>query len=349
MELNEKDIRKLSVLFIILILAVLVFILLEPIMLSIIGGMILAYAFFPIYKLFSRKIKSKNLAASMVSLFVILIIIIPSYFLIPLLINQIFNLFQQAQQLDMQTILQTFFPSAPESFIIHTSVTLNSLISKVTSTILNTLLDILLDIPKILFHLAIVAFVFFFALRDSEKLGEYVSALSPLNKIQEKKLVQQFKNITNSVIYGQIVIGIAQGVVAGIGLFIFGVPHALLLSLIAVLLSVIPILGPFFVWIPATIYLALQGNTAVTVAFLVYNLLIVSNIDNLLRIYLISKKADLSQVIVLIGMVGGLFIFSILGLIIGPLLLAYFLVLLQAYKENSLSSMFRPDAPQNAT
>lgn len=340
MELNERNIRRISVLILILVLAILVFLLIEPILLSIIGGLILAYTFFPVYRIVLRKVRAKNAAATIVSLLVILIILVPIYFFIPFMVNQVFEIFQSAKTLNIQTFIKAVFPSAPNSFIIQMTATFDSLVGKISSSVLNSLVSFLLDIPTILFNLLIVAFVFFYALRDSDRLGEFMSSLSPLNKLQEKKLVQQFKDITNSIVYGQIIVGIVQGLAAGLGFFVFGVPNALILTALAVILSIIPVLGPFFVWIPAAVYLFSLGNTLPATLFLLYNLILVSNVDNFLRLYLISKKADLSQVVVLIGMVGGLFIFGILGLILGPLILAYFITFLNAYRANTLSSLF---------
>ena len=348
MELNEKDIKKLIAIFLILSLAILVFILVRPILLAIIWGLILAYIFFPVYRKVLQVIKRPNLAAFLICILVILLIVIPLYFFVPLIIGQAFDVFQYIQKLDMKSFIKVILPSAPEQFIIQVTLTLDSLISKFTSGILGGLADFLLEVPTLLFNLVIIAFVFFFTLRDSEKLAGFVSALSPLNRIQEKELVKQFKDITNSVIFGQILIGLAQGIMAGIGFFIFGVPHALVLTLLAILFSIIPILGAFFVWIPAAVYLFLQGNVPFAIIYLIYNIILVSNIDNLLRIYIVAKKTNLSQVIVLIGMVGGLFIFGILGLILGPLLLAYFITLLQAYKNNALFSLFKEEKKENA-
>ncbi len=343
MELSNKDIKRLSVLLMILLLTVLIFLLVKPILLSILGGLILAYTFQPIYKRISHRIKPGNLSAIVVSTIAILLIILPIYFLTPFMVNQIFQLFQRAQALDMKSFVTTIFPSAPETFIIQMTTTFDSVISRVSSSVLNNLIEFLLELPTFMFHLVIVAFVFFFALRDSKSLAEFVSALSPLNKVQEKKLVQQFKDITNSIIYGQFVIGIVQGIVAGLGFFLFGIPSALVLSILALIFSIIPVLGPFFIWIPAAIYLFSEGNTLVASLFLLYNVVIVSNIDNILRIYILSKKTDMSQVIILIGMIGGLFIFGILGLILGPLILAYFITFLKAYKDDTLSSLFSED------
>lgn len=341
--MTERDIKIMAVLFLVLVLGILVFILIKPIVLSIIGGLILAYAFFPLYSLFLKYIKSKNASAAITSILVIIIIALPLYFLTPLLIDQIFEMFSFFQTFNIQTFLQAIFPNASETFITQISASSYGIINKLSSGILNWLVDFLLDVPTIAFNFVIVAFVFFFALRDSDKLSEFASGLSPLNKIQEKKLVDQFKDITTSIVYGQILVGLVQGITAGIGFFIFGIPKAVVLTILAIAFSIIPVLGPFFIWIPVLIYLFSTGNNFIAITFLLYNLILTANIDNFLRIYLVSRKTNLSQVIVLIGMVGGLFVFGILGLILGPLILAYLVSFLDAYKEKTLSSLFKSE------
>ena len=341
--MTERDIKIIAVLFIFLVLGILVFILIKPIIMSIIGGLILAYAFSPLYAIFLKHIKSKNASSAITSIIVLIIIALPVYFLTPLLVDQVFEMFRVSQTLNIQDLLQTLFPNASSTFTAQITASSYSIINKISSGILNWLVNLLLDIPTIAFNFIIVAFVFFFALRDSDKLSKFASGLSPLNKVQEKKIVDQFKEITTSIVYGQILVGLVQGITAGIGLFIFGIPNAVVLTILAIAFSIIPVLGPFFVWIPISIYLFSLGNNFITITFILYNLILVSNIDNFLRIYLVSRKTNLSQVIVLIGMVGGLFVFGILGLILGPLILAYLLSFLNAYKDKTLSSLFKQE------
>ena len=344
MELSDKDIKRLSVMLLVLLLTVLVFILVKPIALSIIGGLILAYAFSPVYNGVLRVIKNRRVAAILVSILVLIIIILPIYFLTPPLFSQIFGLFETAQRLDIKGFLQFIMPAATEPFLVQATVTINTIISNLSSTILNFLIGFLLEFPTLMFHFLILAFVFFYSLKDSDKLTEFVADLSPLNKTQEQKFTKQFRDITNSIVYGQVVIGIVQGAGAGLGFFLFGIPNALILTVLAVGMSVIPLLGPFFVWVPALIFLFLEGNTSIAVMFLLYNLILVSNIDNILRLYLVSRKTEMSQAIIMIGMIGGLIIFGILGLILGPLLMAYFITFLKLYKANTLSSLFKTES-----
>lgn len=340
MPLTEKDIKRIGVGILLVIMGILAFIIVKPVIFSIVGGLILAYIFFPVYKFANKWIKSRNWAAALVSILALAIIFVPIWFVAPTIIDSVFELFKFSQDFDITILIKKFAPSASEQFIAQASITLNNAASKVVTLILSSVTDFLVDFAVFSLHLLLVAFVFFFALRDERELREFASGLSPLNKFQEKALKNQFKGITQSIVYGQIVVGVVQGILAAIGLFVFGVPNALVLSLVAILLSVIPVIGPFVVYLPAGAYLLLTGSPAVGIGFLLYNFIIVSSVDNILRTHFVSRKTNLSQAVVLVGMVGGLLMFGLMGLILGPLILAYFLTILRAYKENTISSFF---------
>jgi predicted PurR-regulated permease PerM len=124
---------------------------------------------------------------------------------------------------------------------------------------------------------------------------------------------------------------------------VFKVPNALILTVVATISSVIPLIGPGLVYVPATIYLGVTGEPFLAIIYLLYNLLIVSTVDNLIRAHLISRKTKASQAVILVGMISGLFVFGLLGLIIGPLVLIYFITFLKAYKDKTLSSLFSAD------
>lgn len=341
MEFSDKEIKRMLIIFVIFVLGVLVFFLVKPVAMSILGGLVLAYIFFPLYRITSKYLKSKNLSATIVSLIAMAVIIVPLWFIVPIMIQQLFELFRFSQTVDVQGFLEFIFSSAPEEFITQASLTLNTLVSKITSGVLNSLVNLFLNASTLLMNILIAAFVFFFALRDSDKLKEFVSEISPFNKTQEKVLIGKFRNTTYSIVYGQIIVGLAQGVVAGLALLIFGIPNALLLGALAIVLSIIPILGPALIWIPATIYLFATGSALTAAIFFLFNLIVVSSLDNVLRSYIVARSSELSTAIILIGMIGGLFVFGLLGLILGPLILEYFLTFLRAYKEKTLVSLFR--------
>lgn len=340
MEINEKDIKKFSLILLVVALAVLTFLIVKPIIISILGGLILAYVFFPVYKFLTKFVKYEWLAAGIVSIIALALIFVPLWFLTPMVVQQTFQLFQTTQDLDIRGLIVKILPTASEQLISQIDITLNNALGKITTSVLNKLVDFLVNFTTVALQLLLVAFVFFFALKDESKFREFISGLSPLNKIQEVKLVQQFKDMTSSIINGHVIAGILQGILAGVGFLVFGVPNALVLTVIAIIFGVIPLIGVGLIYIPVTIYLFVQGQQQLALIYLIYNLLFVSSLEHFIKTFFISKKTKISQVIVLIGMVGGFFLFGILGLILGPLILAYFITFLKAYKERTLSSLF---------
>ncbi|MBM3232233.1 AI-2E family transporter [Candidatus Pacearchaeota archaeon] len=342
MALSNKDIRRIFVYAVLLILAIATFLIIKPIVLSIFGGLILAYIFSPLHKIVYRTTHARNISATIMCALVLIIIIVPLWFTIPLIVQQIFDLFNLSQNIDYSQIVSRIFSSSTPEFNEKITTIIIQFTGNLASTIFDYFVGLLQILPTVLLNLAVILFVFFFALRDQESLKEFVAGISPFRKDKEAVLVTRFRDITSSIIYGYIVVGVIQGLALGLGLLIFGVPKALTLTVLGIFASMLPMIGPWFIWIPITITMMVSGNVGIALAFAVYCGFFVSTIDNILRPYIVSRKAGVSSVVVLVGMIGGLFVFNIIGLILGPLILAYLILFLKAYKDGTLSDMFSP-------
>ncbi len=343
MAIKEKDVKRYSAIVLVAFLIVLGFIIIKPILISIATGLLLAYIFYPAYKYLFKFFRERTTTALAVSVLVVLILLIPLWFLIPLVMRQLFDTFTFLQTLDVASFIRQILPSLSTQFQIDITTAIVGFIGRIATSSLTVLSSLLLDLPTVLLHFTVIVFVFFFGMRDGEKLKTYVTELSPLKKEKGTMLAQQFKQITNSIIYGNFIIGIVQGVLTGIGLLIFGVPNALLLTLFAILASVLPVLGAWLVWIPAALFLFSAGSTGMAIGFTVYSVVIVSTIDNVLRPYIVSRNTKSSSVIILLGMLGGLMVFGVIGFLIGPLVLEYIILFLDAYKSKTLADMFESE------
>jgi predicted PurR-regulated permease PerM len=153
-----------------------------------------------------------------------------------------------------------------------------------------------------------------------------------------KNLIKSTKGITSSILYGQILVGMIQGIFVGIGIFLFRIPNALVLTLLALLFGVLPIVGTAVVWVPLAIYLFVTGNVWAAIGIIFFGLLS-AFADNILRPLIVSKRANISPSIILVGMIGGIFFFGILGLILGPLILSYLLIILEVYRKKSVPGL----------
>jgi len=334
--MRDENIRKFMVIVLLLAMLVVAFFLIKPILLAIITGAILAYVFNPVYKLFLKYLKFPTLSAALVLMVTILLILLPIWFIAPSAVEHTFEVYRASQQIDFLQPLIDYFPQifVSKEFTETVSISLNSLISRTTNSLLGSLSVILLNLPTLFLQLVIMLFTFFYAMRDQGAFFGYLKSISPFSREVEKKFEEYSKGITSAVIYGQIVVGIVQGLIVGIGLFLFGVPNFLFLTLLAIIMGVLPIVGTLLVWVPAVIYLFLLGNTNAAIGMAVVGI-ISSSVDNILRPLLVARKTKIPSSIVLIGMVGGFLFIGIVGLIVGPLLLAYILIILELFRKKS--------------
>ena len=134
------------------------------------------------------------------------------------------------------------------------------------------------------------------------------------------------------MIYGFVVVGFIQGVVGGLSFFIFGVPNPLFWTLAMIIASILPI-GPWLVWIPAAALQFAMGEVAAAVGLAIFGLVVTNNIDLILRPILVGKKAEMHPLIILVGGLGGIITFGAIGLIIGPLILAFTISFIKVYRD----------------
>ncbi len=331
--------RKIVTGVIALTLIALTFMVLKPILLSIIMGIILAVVFLPIYDYTLKKVKNKNFNSALICLLLLLLIFIPIIFLTPIIIEQSFEVYVASQQIDLTNVIHSVFPSMTEDFSAEMGAVLNTFLTKSANSFVNSFSNLILNFPSFLLQLLIVFATLFFVLRDWKGLMEYVKSVLPFSENIEKKLFKSSKDITLSVIYGQILIGALQGLIVGIGFFIFGVPNFLFVTMLAVLAGIFPIVGTTIVWLPIMIFLFIAGNNFQAIGVGAFGA-VAMLIDNIVRPLIVSKRARMHPLLILVGMVGGFLLFGILGFILGPLVIAYAIIIMEIYRGKALKGIF---------
>ncbi len=334
---NFKNIINFVLITILFILAAMV---IYPIVYSIIYGILIAYLFYPLHKWLTKKIKNEIISALFVCIGLLIILTAITILLFGAVFNQAVSFYLLLQKLDMvetiRNILPNFITSSGVSENIISSI--GKQISNLVANYLQSFTNMITNIPVIILQIAVVIFTFFFALKDGDKVIEYFKSMSPLKKETEEKFFKQFKDITNSVLIGQIFVGIIQGIAAGIGYFIFGVNNATLLTFVTIIMAIIPIIGAWIVWIPVDIYLFATGKTGPAIGLLIYGALVITWIDNAVRTIIVARKTKINLWVITIGMLGGLLVFGFIGLIIGPLILAYVLLVIEVYRKSTIEN-----------
>lgn len=177
----------------------------------------------------------------------------------------------------------------------------------------------------------VMLYAMFFFLRDGKAILEKVFYYIPLRHEDELQMIERFASVTRATIKGTVIIGIVQGTLAGLALWLAGITGAAFWGTIMVILSVIPGVGSALVWIPAVIYLFVTDQVLAAVLVTAWCAAVVGTIDNVLRPKLVGKDARMPDLLILIGTLGGLFLFGPIGFIAGPLVFGLFLTVWEIY------------------
>jgi predicted PurR-regulated permease PerM len=170
----------------------------------------------------------------------------------------------------------------------------------------------------------------------------FIVALSPLPDDQDEKLIQKFKDMAAAILLGNGLGGLIQGTLGGIVFAFFGFQSPFLWGVIMALLAFLPIVGVGAVFLPAALYLILQGRLAAGIFFIVFYVVLSGSIEYLFKPKLVGKRVQMHTLLVFLSIIGGLKLFGILGIIYGPLVVTAFLTLTDIY-ESSYQRIVEPD------
>ena len=182
-----------------------------------------------------------------------------------------------------------------------------------------------------LLNLFVMMYAMFFFLRDGRVILEKIFYYMPLEHDDEQLVLQRFTSVTRATIKGTLVIGIIQGALAGAGFWLAGIDGAAFWGTIMVVLSIVPGIGAALIWVPAVIYLFLTGQTLAGTLLGAWCAAVVGTVDNVLRPTLVGKDAKMPDLLILVGTLGGLFLFGPIGFIVGPIVCGLFLTVWDIY------------------
>jgi predicted PurR-regulated permease PerM len=178
----------------------------------------------------------------------------------------------------------------------------------------------------------VMLFALFYLLRDGGKFKQDVIMLSPLADNYDDRIFSKLKQAIQSVVMGSLVVGLIQGVLTGLGFFLFGVPNPALWGSFAIVAALIPGIGTSLVLVPGILYLFFIGTTPHAIGLLVWGIVAVGVIDNLLGPLLVNRGVHVHPFLILLSVMGGLAFFGPIGFIAGPLIVALLFALLEIYK-----------------
>jgi predicted PurR-regulated permease PerM len=188
-----------------------------------------------------------------------------------------------------------------------------------------------------------VIFTMYYLFRDGERMRTAAYDMVPLSGPQAREIFDRTGEVISASVYGVLVIAVIQGVLGGLAFWVLGLPSALLWGVVMIFLSMIPMAGAFIVWVPAAIYLALTGHWVSALILTVWGALVIGSIDNFLRPKLVGERTRLHELLVFFSVLGGLQVFGVLGLVLGPVIVAITIALLDVLRHADGASPAPPE------
>jgi len=299
----------------------------------------------PLYKRLLLLLKGrKNVASLLTLLILVCLVLLPLAALIGVVVAQAIHVSQSVTPwvqrfIDQPTILSDYLHRAPyyEQLLPHRDMILQKLGSLVgnTSTLL---IDSLSSITKVTVNATIMSLIMlytmFYLLVDGKKLLEKILYYIPLENKDEQHLLQRFTSVARATIKGTLIIGMIQGALCGIGFALAGIPSPVFWGCLMAVLSIVPSVGTAIVWGPALIILILSKDVAGAVIVGIFCGLIAGNADNLIRPRLVGKDTEMHDLFILFSTFGGIAMFGIIGIIVGPIIAALFVSIWEIYGES---------------
>ena len=291
----------------------------------------------PVHRWIARHIQPRNLAAFAAVLFVVVVLIVPSFFLVERAVHE---------GVDGVRQLQVFFASdrwhsltSSEGKLGRAAAWLdenmdvgNSLQAVAGAASKGATRVVVASIRSIVL-LVIMLFTLFYFFRDHQKIVSGMISLLPLPDAEIERLVSVTADAIHATIYGRFTIAAVQGALGGLMFGLLGIHAPLLWALLMMLFSLVPMLGAFIIWVPAAIVLAIQGSWVKGVVLTIWGAFVIGLIDNLLYPLVVGNRLQMHSLLIFFAALGGIAAFGASGIVVGPVILSVGAGVLQLWRR----------------
>ncbi len=317
---------------------ILAFFIFRPFLYALILAIVFATVFAPFHKkALTITRERRGLAALLTTISVLIVVIVPLTFLGIQIFQEATELYSSLVENGGTTDLSRGIGNAMQSITrfspvpIEFSLDVNQYLKQGLSWLLQHLGPLFANIAKAIVGIFIFLVALYYLFKDGHKLKRVIIALSPLQDIHDETIFNKLTLAINSVVKGNLLVGLVQGMLTAVGFAIFGVPNAVLWGSIAVIAALIPGIGTALIILPAILYLYLSGETLFAAGLLFWGITAVGLVDNFLGPKLVERGIQLHPFLILLSVLGGIGFFGPLGFLLGPLILSLLFAFLEIY------------------
>lgn len=315
-----------------------VFLIVLPFLEWILAAMIFAYVLHPIHRRLVPRVhrgpigrrNAERIAAIVSVLLGLLAVVLPALYLLSRFVREAEAIAAGDIELDTSAIETTIAETT--GLAVNLDTALERFGAWLTSVVVGDLAGLVNLVLVVSIGIALVLFLVFFLLVDGERFVAWTLELVPLEEDLRTELHVQIERTTWGAVIGHAVAAVVQAVVAGVGLWMVGIPNVAFWTLVMLVLAFLPLIGVFLVWGPAAGYLLLVGDVVPGAFLLLYGLTLVSLVDTWIRPLVIDQQARLNPAVILVGVFGGIFTLGFVGLFVGPILIGVLVAILETLR-----------------
>lgn len=300
---------------------------------------ILAVVFEPFHQRLVRILRSPSLSAFLTTLIVLALVILPLMLFGYQLIQEAAGLYGylagRANGNGLAEIIeqiQVWIAQLVPGFDLSPTDTIR-FIQDSLGVLLSNVGFVFAGFARLLIGFLLLLLVFFYLVRDGQRLKKSLVRLSPLSDKHDKDIIDTLAQAIHSVVRGSLVIALIQGLTAAIGFTLFGVPNPVLWAGVLIIASFIPTIGTVLIQAPIIAFMFLTGNLTAAIGLTVWAVLVVGLVDNFLRPHLISRGTGLHPLVMLFAVLGGVTLFGPIGLLIGPVVMSLMIALMHIWLQ----------------
>lgn len=293
----------------------------------------------PLHARIEAKLKHRNVAAMLSVLIVAIVIVVPVAFVVERLVLQAAagaSLVQgKVAAGAVQHLLDAHPSIAPFGQWLEQQIDLPALMATLATWLSNVGASFARGSVAQAIEVVLTFYLLFYFLRDRHAVARLLRERLPLAPAETERLFVRVSDTIHATIYGTVGVAAVQGLLGGLMFWFLGLPTPLFWGLVMGLLSIVPVLGAFVVWIPAALVLALDGHWGQALILAAWGAVVVGGIDNVLRPMVVGNRLRLHTVPAFISLIGGLILFGASGFVLGPLAVTVTVLLLEIWRARN--------------
>lgn len=340
--MKQALVNKTTLLCLVLLISALFLTMIHQFLMAIFMAGLFTALVMPAHHLIAKKVGGRETLASILTILAIVFLVLtPLTLLITLVVAQAIEIGQSVTPwvqtfINEPTIITNYLEKIPyyQQILPYRDVIVQKageLVGALSAFLIDSLSSFTRITIDAIFSSIIMLYVMFYFLTMGNLLLEKILFFLPLDDFNERLLLNRFTSVTRATIKGTLIIGIMQGTICGIAFAVAGIEGPVFWGSVMAVMSIVPAFGTAIIWFPALIILALTGNFIGVIVLAILCGLIAGNLDNIVRPRLVGKDTEMHDLFVLFGTLGGLAMFGLLGIIIGPIVAALFITIWEIY------------------